>query len=85
MIVLLDFVPYGTLAVSIAEPGHRPVPAPAPSSGIGSAWHDAVSGFATAFDGLVRIAGPLLFVVLVLLAALVVGRVTWRALRRRAL
>ena len=76
---------YATLAVSVTEPGGHPPP-PAPKrSGIASAWHGAVSGFAAAFDGLVRIAGPLLFVVLLLLALLVAGRFTWRGLRRRAL
>ena len=76
---------YGTLAVSLSEPGgHRPPP-PAPRSGIGSAWHGAVSGFAAAFDGLVRIAGPLLFVLLLLLAVVLLGRIAWRTLRRHAL
>ncbi len=83
--VLDNETTYGTLAVSIAEPGHRPAPTPAPPSGIGVAWHDAVHGFTSAFDGLVRVAGPLLFVVLLLFAVATAGRMAWRALRRQAL
>ena len=48
---------YGTLVVSVSEPGHRSTPPPAPRSGIGAAWHGAVSGFTAAFDGLVRGSG----------------------------
>jgi hypothetical protein len=44
-----------------------------------------VSCFAAAFDGLVRIAGPALFVVLCLAALILFGRVTWRGVRRRTL
>ena len=85
--VLDNETTYGTLAVSIAEPGHHttPPPAPAPPSGIRSAWHGAVSGFTSAFDGLVRVTGPLLFVAFLLLALAVVGRIAWRTLRRQAL
>lgn len=83
--VLDNETTYGTLAVSIAEPGHHPTPSPAPPSGIRSAWHDAVSGFTAAFDGLVRVAGPLLFVVFLLLAVGIGGRIAWRTVRRQAL
>ena len=76
---------YGTLVVSVSEPGHRSTPPPAPRSGIGAAWHGAVSGFTAAFDGLVRGLGPALFVILCLAALAFVGRLGWRSVRRRAL
>ncbi len=74
---------YSTLSVSVAETGapHTPSP-PTPPTGIGRAWHDAVSGFTGGFDGLVSIAGPLAFALLCLVAALVIGRLVWRAARR---
>ena len=76
---------FSTLAVSLSEPGGAPAPAPRPPSGIADAWHGAVSGFTTAFDGLVRAAGPALFVLLFLGALAVLGRWTWRGVRRRTL
>ena len=74
---------YSTLSVSVAETGapHTPSP-PTPPTGIGRAWHDAVSGFTGGFDGLVSIAGPLAFALLCLVAVLVIGRLVWRAARR---
>jgi hypothetical protein len=76
---------YGTLAVALTETGARRPPPPQPSSGIGDAWHGAVSGFAAAFDGLVRIAGPTLFVLLCLAGLVLLGRVAWRGMHRRIL
>jgi len=76
---------YGTLSVAVTEPGGRPAPVVHPPSGLAGAWHGAVSGFAAAFDGLVRVAGPLLFVVLLLAALAALGRLAWRGVRRRAL
>ena len=76
---------YGTLSVAVTEAGGHPAPVHHAPSGLANAWHGAVSGFASAFDGLVRAAGPLLFVVLLLAAAVALGRLTWRGLRRRAL
>jgi len=76
---------YGTLVVSVSEPGTRSAAPPAPRSGIGAAWHGAVSGFAAAFDGLVRGLGPALFVILCLAAVGFLGRLGWRSVRRHAL
>ena len=76
---------YGTLTVTLSEPGIHPAPASQTQSGIVSAWHGALSGFAAAFDGLVRIAGPALFVVLCLAALAIFGRMAWRRVRRRTL
>jgi hypothetical protein len=76
---------YGTLTVSLAEAGRSPAPPPAPSSGLGKAWHDGIHGFVAGFDWLVRIAGPTLFVLLCLAVLAVLGRFGWRAARRRML
>lgn len=76
---------FATLAVDLTETGARRPPLPPPASGIGDAWHGAVSGFAAAFDGVVRIAGPTLFVLLCIAALVVFGRVAWRGMQRRIL
>jgi hypothetical protein len=83
--VLNSQTTYGTLTVSLAEAGHHPPPAPPPRSGLSAAWHDSVSGFVSGFEWLIRIAGPTLFVVLFVLALAALGRVGWRAYRRRTL
>jgi Domain of unknown function (DUF4349) len=83
--VLNSQTTYGTLTVSLAEAGHHPPPAPQPRSGLSAAWHDSVSGFVSGFEWLIRIAGPILFVVLFVLALAAAGRVAWRAYRRRTL
>ncbi len=83
--VLNSQTTYGTLTVSLAEAGHHPPPAPPPRSGLSAAWHDSVSGFVSGFEWLIRIAGPILFVVLFVLAVAAAGRVAWRAYRRRTL
>ena len=83
--VLNNETTYGTLTVSLAEVGqrHRAVPPPQQSSGLGRAWHDGVSGFVSGFEWFIRIGGPLLFVLLCLAALAILGRLVWRATRRR--
>ncbi|MBF6556808.1 MAG: DUF4349 domain-containing protein [Acidimicrobiales bacterium] len=83
--VLNSQTTYGTLTVSLAEAGHHPPPAPPPRSGLSAAWHDSVSGFVSGFEWLIRIAGPILFVVLFVVALAAAGRLAWRANRRRTL
>ena len=83
--VLNSQTTYGTLTVSLAEAGHHPPPPPSPRSGLSAAWHDSVSGFVSGFEWLIRIAGPVLFVVLFVLALAAAGRVAWRTYRRRTL
>jgi hypothetical protein len=73
---------YATLTVSLSEAGH-PVVTPAPRSGVDKAWHDSLHGFASGVEWLIRIAGPLLFALLLLGALLVIGRWTWRVTERR--
>jgi hypothetical protein len=83
--VLNSETTYGTLTVSLTEAGQRPV-APAPQSmGLIKAWHDGIGGFVSGFEWLVRIAGPTLFALLLLVALVVLGRFGWRAVRRRML
>jgi hypothetical protein len=63
-------------------PHHRPVAVP---SGLAKAWHDSVHGFVAGGEGLIRIAGPALFALLCLGAALLGGQLFWRRLQRRNL
>jgi hypothetical protein len=73
---------YGSLTVSLTEAGH-PSNSPHHRSGLGKAWHDAVSGFVAGFEWLIRISGPALFAVLMLGLVFALGRFGWRATRRR--
>lgn len=77
---------YGTLALSLYEAGTRPAPPrPAPASSVSHAWHDAVHGFLAGVDGIIRISGPLLFVLLclaVLVLAAFGARRVWRNVHR---
>jgi hypothetical protein len=74
---------YATLTVSLSEAGHA-VNAPThPATGVDKAWHESLHGFAAGFEWLIRIAGPLLFALLLLAALVMLGRVIWRATERR--
>ncbi len=77
---------YSTLIVALSEPGthHHHAPAPA-ASGITKAWHDSLHGFAVGVDGIIRLAGPLLFALLLLAALVLGGRLTWRRVQRHNL
>ena len=72
---------------------HRPIveadvldhaPAPA-ASGVTKAWHDSLHGFAVGVDGIIRLAGPLLFALLCVAALVIGGRLTWRRVQRHNL
>ena len=81
---------YGTLTVSLSEPGKPPPPAPRPhprpaSSSLDKAWDKGVGGFVSGIFWIIRIAGPLLLVLLCLAALLFLGRFTWRVARRQML
>jgi hypothetical protein len=65
-----------------APPHHR---ARAVPSGLAKAWHDSVHGFVVGTEGLIRIAGPALFALLCLGAALLGGQLLWRRLQRHNL
>jgi hypothetical protein len=78
---------YSTLIFAVSEAAphhHHHVVAPA-ESGAAKAWHDSVHGFASGVDGIIRIAGPTLFALLVLGVLVLGGRLTWRRLQRRNL
>jgi hypothetical protein len=74
---------YATLTVSLSESGHQVIAHKHPATGVDKAWHESLHGFAAGFEWLIRIAGPLLFALLVLAALLALGRLTWRANERR--
>jgi hypothetical protein len=78
---------YSKLAIGVSEttaPPHHRAAAAAPS-GLAKAWHDSVHGFVAGTEGLIRIAGPALFALLCLGAALLGGQLFWRRLQRRNL
>jgi hypothetical protein len=52
---------------------------------VAKAWHDSVHGFVDGVEGLIRVAGPLLFILLCAGALLVAGRLLWRRYQRHAL
>ncbi len=89
--VLDNETAYGTLTVSLTEPGlakPRPKPKPKPAakpSGIDDAWRDGVGGFVSGFEWFIRILGPLLITALILAGVLFVGRRSWRLVRRRTI
>ena len=74
---------YATLTVALSESGHQVIAHKHPATGVDKAWHESLHGFAAGFEWLIRIAGPLLFALLVLAALLALGRLTWRATERR--
>jgi hypothetical protein len=74
---------YATLTVSLSESGHQVIVHKQPATGVDKAWHESLHGFAAGFEWLIRIAGPLLFALLVLAALLALGRLMWRATERR--
>ncbi len=83
--VLTAETSYSTLTVNVNEGAAPPPPVPLPESGLVRAWHDSVGGFVTGVEGVVRVAGPILFALLLLGIALVGGRVLWRRYQRHRL
>jgi Domain of unknown function (DUF4349) len=76
---------YSTLAVTLNEPTTPVPPGPLPESGVVRAWHNSVDGFLSGVDGLIRLAGPLLFALLCLAVLVVGGRALWRRYQRHNL
>jgi hypothetical protein len=72
---------YAQLTVNVATTGHHT--AATSRSGLNKAWHDSVSGFVSGFEWLIRLAGPVIFVLLVLSALFMIGTLAWRNIRRR--
>ena len=76
---------YSTLTVSVGESAPSPPPSPLPESGLVRAWHASIGGFVTGVEGVIRVAGPLLFALLLLGAILAGGRALWRRYQRHNL
>jgi Domain of unknown function (DUF4349) len=74
-----------TVTVTVATTHHHHVSPPHPRTGLSKAWHDSLHGFAAGVDGLVRIAGPVIFGLLCLAVLLVLGRLSWRRYQRHRL
>jgi hypothetical protein len=74
---------YATLTVSLSQSGHQVIAHKHPATGVDKAWHESLHGFAAGFEWLIRIAGPLLFALLLLAALVALGRLMWRATERR--
>lgn len=72
---------YATLVVTLSQRAVTPPP-PRPASGLLKAWRSAVSGFVSGFEGVVRLAGPVLFALLLVGALALAGRLAWRLARR---
>jgi hypothetical protein len=83
--VLTSETSYSTLTVNVSEGAPAPRPSPLPESGMIRAWHDSVGGFVAGVEDVVRVAGPLLFVLLCLAIAVVGGRALWRRYQRHRL
>lgn len=77
---------YSRFTANVSEQGSPPHhPAAVVHSGLARAWHDSVHGFVAGAEGLIRIAGPALFALLCLAAALLGGQLLWRRLQRHNL
>ncbi len=83
--VLTSETSYSTLTVTLSEGTPPPRPPPLPESGLVRAWHDSIGGFVAGVEGLVGIAGPVLFALLCLGVLLVGGRALWRRYQRHRL
>ncbi len=81
--VLEDQTAFGTLAVTLGEPGAEIIETSEPDEGLGKAWDDARRRFGDSLEDLVSWSGAAAVVLLVGLVLLGVGRVTWIGLRRR--
>ena len=83
--VLTGETSYSTLEVTVSEGSGPPRPAPRPESGLARAWHASIGGFVAGVEGVVRLAGPVLFALLCLALVLVGGRALWRRYQRHNL
>jgi len=59
--------------VTIGEHTPAPSPGPLPESGLVRAWHASIGGFLTGVEGVIRLAGPVVFAVLLLGASWLVA------------
>jgi hypothetical protein len=72
-----------TLEVTVTEADDPVVQADKPDDGLSKAFSDAWTGFTTGVEGLIRLSGRGILLVLCLALAYVVLRTGWRASRRR--
>jgi hypothetical protein len=77
--LLEDQASFGTVAVTLAEPGARIEATSESDDGIGAAWREARRRFGDAVEALVEASGTL---AVVLLVALVLGALGWLGWRR---
>jgi hypothetical protein len=82
--VLTDQSSFGTLTVTVAERGARPVAAHH-ESGMIAAWDRSVRRFTHGVEAVVGLLGPLAFVALLAAAGWLVWRLGYRRLRRQLL
>ncbi len=82
--VLTSETSYSTLTATVTE-GTPPRPSPLAESGLVRAWHESIGGFVAGVEGVVRVAGPVLFALLCLGVLLVGGRALWRRYQRHNL
>jgi hypothetical protein len=78
--LLANETTYASLSVNVAQAGHR---TSTTRSGFDKAWHDSQHGFVAGFEWLVRLAGPVLFALLMLGALYEIAKYSRRAIRRR--
>jgi hypothetical protein len=83
--VLTSETSYSTFTTNVTEGTPAPRPSPLPESGMVRAWHESVGGFVAGVEGVVRGAGPALFVLVCLAVALLGGRALWRRFQRHRL
>ena len=83
--VLTSETSYSTLTATVSEGSPAPRPIAGPESGLVRAWHDSIGGFVAGVEGVVRVAGPVLFALLCLVIVLVGGRALWRRYQRHNL
>jgi hypothetical protein len=84
--VLTGETDYSTVNVDVTQVTPKPHPQPATHpSGLSKAWHDSIHGFVTGVEGIIRLAGPVLFTLLLAAALLLGGRVLWRRYQRHNL
>lgn len=76
--LLDDQTAFGTLTVSVAEPGLTPVGPQPEARGWSKAWDDAVGGFVRGSQAIVAHSGATLLVLLCVAALAVLGRTGWR-------
>ena len=63
--VLTSETSYSTLTANVSEGSPPSPPSPLPESGMVQAWHESVGGFLAGVEGVVRVAGPVLFALVV--------------------